>query len=345
MYRITSSEERNEIATEFETKSLLFAMDYYSNSDQIYWFVIDFFNDVSGVEPLATKCFDFQSKGVNDIQPNEMGRYLVTLFKNYLSEFNFADFILFMKSVSPTIKDEIGSKTTFSIDDLSKKLVDSIKAGLKDESVKKTYIDDKTKITDGNINDFLRKVSFVIDSHSKEQYIRDAVKLSSGIIIDDLYLRKIFKEIRDKQSSKKNNNCEGELLTSIECFMNYDKHIKKMDIENLIISRICFKSTLDKIKSVPTPFIDLVSHLDETIRQDEIEDCQNDIFRLLFDKNNKDAFWKLFSNVVRLVKLNPTFNIEQIYNLLDKSIINDVHHLNAMSCKFYIALVKEGIND
>ena len=39
MYKITSTEERNEKATDFETKSMLYMMNYYSNADKVEWFV------------------------------------------------------------------------------------------------------------------------------------------------------------------------------------------------------------------------------------------------------------------------------------------------------------------
>ncbi len=67
----------------------------------------------------------------------------------------------------------------------------------------------------------------MIDTRKKEEYIRDAVELAESVFVDDKDLRKIFKEIRDKQSSKKNNNVEGELLSSIGCFHRYDKHLRK----------------------------------------------------------------------------------------------------------------------
>lgn len=343
MYKITASEERNEKATEFETKSMLFMMNYYSNSSKVHWFVIDFFNDVTAINKLQDECYDIQSKGVKKISPCQLGRYLVTLFKNFISDFNFADFILFIESVSPELKKELGNKSSFKIFELSSKNVLSIKSGLKDEALKKTYIEDKTKITEENIELFLSKVTVEIDFHKKAEYIKDAVEMSSSVIVEDSYLNKIFKEIRDKQSSKKNNNCEGDLVSSIGCFYKYDKHIRKDEIEDLIINRICFKSALANLKSVPIEFAKIIKGVDETIYEEIIEENQNDVFRLLNDKNNKKAFWDLFSEVVRIIKSNPNRNIEELYELVDKEKILKVNHLNGMSCKYFIALIEEGL--
>lgn len=342
MYKVTASEERNEVATEYETKAMLYMMNYYSHSTDIHWFAIDFFNDVTGIDKFQTKCFDLQSKGVKSIQPNELGRFTVTLFKNYLSEFQFDDFILFIKDLSPTLKEAVTS-ATFFYEDLDPQIQASIKNGLISEATKKTYIEDKSKVTDSTVEEFLKKVTFVVDDKTKEQYIKDAVELSDSIIVEDKYLRKIFKDIRDKQSSKKNNNVEGELLASIGCFYKYDKHITKDEIQDFIINSICFKSAFSTYKSVPKSFSKLFKSIDETIYDEEIEKCQDAVFRLLSDKNNKKAYWELFSDILFAIKGNPNLDIDNIYEVIDKNKVDAVHFLNVISCKYFISLIKESI--
>ena len=342
MYKVTSSEEKNEKATDFETKSMLYMMNYYSNSGNVEWFVIDFFNDVTGVNKLCTECYDIQSKGVNNIAPKQLGKYLVTLFKNYISEFNFSDYILFVESVSSTFLSQIGNKNVFLISDLLEDTQNAIYEGLEEETKNKTYIDND-KITNENLVLFLKKVSVVIDSHTKEEYVKDAVKLSADVIIDDKILRKIFKEIRDKQSNKKNNNAEGHLISSIGGFHKFDKHIKKEAIQDFIMNTICFKSALLDFKSIPRSFQKFLNGYDETIENDIIEDCQNAIFRLLHNKNNISAYWALFSEVVKLIKSNPTDTIDDIYNKLDSQLITNTQYLDMISSKYYISLIKERI--
>ncbi len=341
-YKITSSEERNEKATEYETKSMLYMMNYYNKADEIKWFAIDFFNDVTGINKYQDSCFDVQSKGVKDIAPMLLGRYLVTLFKNYLSNFNFVDYILFVESVSKTIRKEISSNV-FVFKDLSEDIQNAIRDGLIDEANNKTYIEDNTLITTDKLDDFLKKVSFVIDNKTKEQYIKDAAELSDAVIIDNVYLRKIFKEIRDKQSSKKNNNCEGEILDSIGCFYRYDKYISKDEIQDLIVCRICFNSKFKNLKTVPQSFIKVINGIDETIIEERIEECQDAIFRLLSNKNNKKAYWELFSEINYVIKRNPLYDINSIYNAVDKKKISAVHHLDVISCKYFISLIKESL--
>lgn len=345
MYKVTASEERNEKATEFETKSMLYMMNYYSDSDKIHYFAIDFFNDVTGIDRMSTSCFDMQSKGIKDITPYALGQYLVTLFKNFISEFNFEKFILFVQGVSKKLREELNDKDVFDIRDLSFKCKEDIEKGLKSAANDKTYIEDKSKITDENLESFLDRVVFVIDSHTKEEYIKDTVQFKSSLIINDVDLRKIFKEIRDKQSSKKNNNVEGELIQSIGCVLQYDKCLSKDEIQQLIINRICFKTAIREMRNhyIPPSFLSCLSNIDELIRDEIIEDCQNDIFRLLYDKNNKEAFWDLFEEIVIKIKNNPMKNIDQIYDLIDKDKVCRVNFLDVLSTKYYISLIKERI--
>ncbi len=343
MYKISSSESSNEKATDFETKAMLYLMNYYQEADRIHYFVIDFFNDISGVTQLADACFDVQSKGIKNIQPTQLGEYLVTLFKNYISEFNFEGYLLFVEGVSATISSQLNGKNLFSCFDLDADTISKIKNGLINAANYKTYIEDKQAINDANINSFLEKVLFVINYRKKEDYIRDAVQFESSLIIEDRDLRKIFKEIRDKQSSKKNNRAEGELLSSIGCFAKYDKFLKKEDIQQLIMNRICFKQAIRSIESIPKSFLPCIQQIDETIVEEVLEDCQNSLFRLLYDKNNKIAYWALFEEIVMAIKNYPQASINEIYERIDRQKILAVRYLDILSCKYYISLIKERI--
>lgn len=47
----------------------------------------------SGADTYSDKLWDLQSKGATGNSPKAIGKELVTLFKNYLSDFEFSDFI------------------------------------------------------------------------------------------------------------------------------------------------------------------------------------------------------------------------------------------------------------
>ena len=59
------------------------------DSYEIYSFAIDFYNDVTGLNVHAEKAWDLQSKGNVAKGSMEIGRELVTLYKNYLSDLTF----------------------------------------------------------------------------------------------------------------------------------------------------------------------------------------------------------------------------------------------------------------
>ena len=82
----------------------------------------DSFNDLTGMNNMATRLWDVQSKGNHNVGPKAIGRELVTLFKNYMSEFTFETYILFVGSVSGALRKD-PSLTVFGIEDVYKRQV------------------------------------------------------------------------------------------------------------------------------------------------------------------------------------------------------------------------------
>lgn len=345
MYKVTSTESHNEKANDFETKSLFYLMNYFSKSNSVHWAVIDFFNDVTGVDRLCEECFDVQSKNIDNITPSKLGEFTVTLFKNYLSDLNFTSFILFVRGVSKKLQTIIGNKKTFSFNDLTSDSKSSVINGLINEANTKTYIEDKTKINPTNVSAFLEKVTFVIDDKDKEKYILDAVSISSSLSFDSVHLSKLFKEIRDMQSAKKNNNVDGEIINSIGDFISFDKHFKIQDLQLLLINRLCFKDVfLRRGLHIPPLFIDVYNRLDLLSREELTESCQSAIIRLLYDNNNRKNYWVLFNEVVSAIK-SINGNVDEIYDAINKDAIRLVTHLDELSSKYFIALVQERIKN
>ena len=95
-YVVKSSERLRPAASETETKALLYLMNFREDSEEVYYFVVDFFNDLTGMCKMADKMWDVQSKGAKNSSPKMIGKELVTLYKNYLSDFEFSCFILFL---------------------------------------------------------------------------------------------------------------------------------------------------------------------------------------------------------------------------------------------------------
>lgn len=55
------------------------------------------------MDAFSDKLWDIQSKGAKGNSPKAIGKELVTLFKNYMCDFDFADYILFVGGVSNTV--------------------------------------------------------------------------------------------------------------------------------------------------------------------------------------------------------------------------------------------------
>ena len=51
-YTVKSSERLRKSGSEAETKALLYLMNFRPDSDDIYYFVVDFFNDLTGMDNI-----------------------------------------------------------------------------------------------------------------------------------------------------------------------------------------------------------------------------------------------------------------------------------------------------
>ena len=169
-YKVKSTERTNKKCADMETKALLYLMNFRSDSNEIFYFVIDFFNDVTGMTRYADKLWDVQSKAAKGNSPKVIGRELVTLFKNYLSGLDFSAYILFVGGVSNTFRID-DTKSIFNIENVRSDAIEKMKAGLVDEATNKEYIEDKTLITNSNVDEFLENVLFVIDDKDEKDFM------------------------------------------------------------------------------------------------------------------------------------------------------------------------------
>ncbi len=339
-YKIQSSEKTTASGAEYETKALLYLMNFSKDCKEVYYFVVDFFNDLTGVDRFSDKLWDVQSKGNKNTSPKQLGKELVTLLKNYISEINFESYIIFLGGVSNSVR--IDNKITiFGIDNIKAKAIEKIKEGLVEESRKKGYIDE-SKITDKSIEDFLSKVSFVVDDKAKCEYVKSIIEVNPIIIPDDIVLEQIFNQIRDVQSAKKNNgNIEGVTIRTTDEFLYYNRHLNVNEIRMMVLSRLVNNNIMQK--GVPHSFIDIYSKFPQEIKKDKLEDCQLSIAKMLFDKNNADNFWKFFSNIYEVLSKNPNETIDILYRNLDRRILNRMDLLDVVSVKYFMAIVKDGM--
>ena len=339
-YMVKSSEKLRPSAADTETKALLYLMNFRDDSDEIYFFVVDFFNDLTGMSRISDRLWDLQSKGDKQSSPYAIGTELVTLYKNYISEFDFDKYILFLGGVSNTVRKD-SNLTRFTLSNINDKALEKLKSGLKDECKKKTYISDED-ITDEKIDKFLSEVYFVIDDQSKADYVKKIIKINPSIIPEEDTLVAIFNEIRDVQAGKKNIGVvEGITIEAPDEALNYGRHLTTTEIRLLVLNRVLNQNVIGS--RIPPSFFSIYAQFPEEKRKNMLEDCQLDLSRALFNSNCQEDFWKLFENIYNTVIANPQDNVNEIYRNLDKNIIKRCFDFETLSLKYFISVIKDGI--
>lgn len=341
-YTVKSSEKTVKSGAEGETKALLYLMNLRADSDEINYFVVDFFNDLTGMDRFATKLWDVQSKAKKNNTPREIGQALVTLFKNFLSEITFKYYILFVGGVTSSLRKD-DTLQTFGISNIKEAALKTLTEAFKQEAKDREYIDD-SNITDANVDKFLKEVIFVIDTQEPSDYVKAIIKNHPKIIPEEQILNAIFNEIRDKQSSKKNiRNVEGVVIETADQALYYYRHLTSGEIKLLVLQRILNRDPLEK--GIPTSFIPIYSSCPPEAQQDLREQCQRDMCMALFDKNAAKSFWALFENIYSLIVQYPNDDVQDIYNKLDRNIATANKNFDALSLKYFISTIKDGIQD
>lgn len=341
-YIVTSSEKLKPSGSNYETKALLYLMNFSTDRNDIHFFVVDFFNDLTGMDKTGRKLWDMQSKGGKNTSPKAIGKELVTLFKNYRSKMEFNNYFLFMGGVSTTVR--INSDLNyFDISNIKPESLPKIKEGLLEESRAKTYIEYES-ITSDEIDSFLQKVQFIIDDKIPSDYVKSIVKDHPDIIPDRNTLDGIFNEIRDQQSSKKNTGVVENLIihASFEA-LDYYRHMTGNEIKLLVLGRIINRNPFDK--GIPLSFVDTLNRAPAEKRKTILEDCQLDLSRALFNKNQADTFWSLFANVYSTISNNPNDDINNIYQKLDEMLVEQSTDFTVITLKYFISIIKDGIQE
>lgn len=341
-YIVKSSEKLRKSGAEHETKALLYLMNSREDSKDIYYFVIDFFNDLTGMDNFATRLWDVQSKGARNVSPRALGKELVTLFKNFTSTIDFVAYILFVGGVSSTLRKD-STRTVFGIDNVKDEAKVSIKEGLIAEGKSKEYIDNDC-LTDTNIETFLNEVVFVIDDKPPAEYVREIIKQHPKIIPKDTILEAIFNEIRDQQANKKHVSVvEGVTINTADEALNFCRHLTCNEIRLLILQRIITRNPLDK--GIPKPFVPIYNLWPPESQKETLENCQSALCRALFNKNAADGFWLLFDNIYQLTVDYPNESVQNLFNRIQLLgyCLKGCPDLDVLSVKYFISLVKDSI--
>lgn len=339
-YTVCSSEKLRKPCADAETKAMLYLMNFREDSTEMNYFVVDFFNDITGMDRMGRKLWDVQSKASKKVGAKGIGRELVTLYKNYLSDFEFVEYILFMGGVPDKFRID-SSKNIFNINNISKKSLASVRKGLEEECYKKEYIDNSC-ITDKNIDGFLKLAWFVVDDKLPQEYIKEIIINHPSIIPSDSELIGIFNEIRNKQSELKNTTVEGVTIERISDVLSYGRELKTHEIRLLVLQRIINTDPLSK--GIPEPFLEVYSKYPIERRKMLIEECKSAMCRALFNNSLAQAFWTLFDSAYISITQNPDKNIDYIVESIPQEVINACTDFDVISLKYFVAKIKEGLS-
>lgn len=339
MYQFCTTERNNAKANEYETKSMLYLLTYRKDSNQIDTFFIDCFNDVTGASEDVSKLWDVQSKNVKSLNPTKIGTALITLFQNYVSSIDFEHYILFMPKIMEMYLIDV-TLPVYSFDNFIGKYQLKILNGLEKEYFRRN----KVLANRNNINEFLGKATFVNAKDDKIEYIKNIVKFKNLIAIDDAFFIAIFNEIMNKQTKLKNIDIEGKTISYAKEVLAFEKVIYRSEIDILIINRFVGVDLFSN-RMIPNLFFDEVKNCDSELRKDIIEECNASISKVIFNKNNKNIFWKFFEEMILLIKNNTRWSPREIYNALRNKKVRFPVSLDEISAIYLISVLKEGLDN
>lgn len=74
-----------------------------------------------------------------------------------------------------------------------------------------------------------------------------------------------------------------------------------------------------------------------------MNECQADCCRALFNNNRADGFWRFFEKIYSLIIEHPKSGVTDIYREIEDEILEGCPDLDVHSFKYFISIVKEGI--
>lgn len=314
---------------------MLYLVGIHKENEEIDIITFDCFNDVTGSTESFSKMWDIQSKNYSYFPPSKIGESLYTLYSNFVSPFEFHEYILFCNPLNETYLVDT-STPYYKFDNLS----ESTKSGI----IKKltSMVQEKNK-TDcvPFLDEFLAQVSFYEDRKTKSDYIKSISKFKNTKIINDKIYENIFKEIRDKQSSLKNSYIENLTIKQPDEVLNFNRHLTKNQIHTLIISKLV-GIEIFSYDGIPMSFLKHVCELDEDDAEDLLLECRSNISKAFFDKNSYVLFWSIIEHIIFEIHKEKSKKVDDIYEKTKNKINKIPQYLDEMSLKYLISLLISG---
>lgn len=337
MYTFKNTERNNKKASEFETKSMLYLLGMRADSSEIETITIDCFNDVTGACNKFEKLWDIQSKNHSTLPPSKIGESLLTLYNNYVSDFDFFEYILFTPQLDRNYLIN-KSENIYNYSNFTEKTQKGIKSKLI-QKLNISLLSDEEQ----QLNEFLDKVYFVEDVNTAVEYIKRISRFKKHSAMPVGIYETIFNEIRDRQSVLKNSYIENKIITQPKDVLLFNRHITKLDINTLIINRLV-GIDIFSAKGVPIPFMRFLVGYEEEKCKDMIQDCNSNLSRCFFDKNGCKKFWSVSEFIVNILRHGER-NVDKVFSELNKKVRIHGPYLNELTVKYLISLILSGMND
>jgi len=338
LYTFKNTEINNKKASDFETKSMLYLLGMRSDSDEIEIIAVDCFNDVTGSNDDFSKLWDVQSKNHSSLPPSKIGESLSTLYDNYISSITFCDYILFIPKLNREYLID-GSLSVYYYENIKEKQKKGIERKLKEK-----INGNKSGNTPPLFRDFLSQVTFVEDNKRISTYIKRISKFKNKKSVPEEMYERIFKEIRNAQSSLKNSYIEHKVIKHPAEVLEFNRHITKSEINTLLINRLV-GIDIFAFPGVPVSFVSFIAGKDEEEVKDLLQECNENLSRAFFDKNGCREFWKLSEMIIEFVKGNLDGSVTVIYSQIESSIKIRTPYLTQETVQYMISLVKTGLEN
>lgn len=312
-YIVSHTEKLQPSARAKELETLFYMFSVSKNKDDIEYYVVDVFNDLTGADSSYSHAYDFQSKAQYNENPALIAENLETLFLNYLSSFPFVSFTLFYGGANGKwLIDTSLQEYRFS------NFTDKAKSTILEKLQlinKETKTHESTAVDLTRINGFLDKVYFVSPKQTSKEYLTQYLSgLTKKILSSDICAR-ICTAIGNAQQALKNTSLEGKALSKLNEVSKYGHSLSKSQIKNKILNTI-FSENIFKSHSIPLEFQQYNAGYPEGLMKEHFEDCQDGIFKAYSVKGMDKQFWLFFKSICQIYEANKDTTLNQISNLI-----------------------------
>lgn len=139
------------------------------------------------------------------------------------------------------------------------------------------------------------------------------------------------------------SSVEGITIETTDEVLNYCRHLTNSEIRLLVLQRILNRNPVEK--SIPVSFVPIYNTWAPEHQKEMIDECKQSLCRALFNKNAADGFWALFEGIYTIIVAQPVLSVQQIFNVLDKTLKEATPDFDIISLKYFISVIKDGIQN